>query len=74
MDKNPGTWSQWFQAHVFVEEALKVETWWGYSVIFEWNDEDIEKEGTYGYDFWRYEKREPFTPKLGSDTLPDEAR
>jgi hypothetical protein len=63
-DANPGTQSIWWQAHVFVEEAATIETWWGYSGTVNW---DQNNHSTYGYDRWSGSKQQPSYPKVGTD-------
>ena len=48
----------WWQAHVFVEEANAVETWWGYAGTVVWDDEN---KTNYGFTNWREEKKLPFS-------------
>ena len=53
----------WFEAHVFVEEIPKVETWWGFTFTAWWEG----KKGTYGFIRWRNKKLYPFSPLIGVD-------
>jgi RHS repeat-associated protein len=63
-DDNPGDQGIWWQAHVYVEEATTVETWWGYSGSATW---DKDNKPGFGYDRWSGGKREQSFPKAGTD-------
>jgi RHS repeat-associated protein len=54
----------WFQAHVIVEEAPSVETWWGYAGTGSW---DANGNTSKGYVRWHGAQRSPFSARIGVD-------
>ena len=57
----------WWQAHVFVEEAPSVETWWGYAGPVDFRDVD---NPVTGYTYWAGDERRPFSVRPGSRKRP----